>query len=139
MRPTFLDPVLMGLFGAMAFFAIATDLLQATGTTGGMSRDDWSMLPVPSRWLDAIDWWFAHDLLLKANPLWYRLMAVVSPTLYLPFVRFLITLPSLIAQYAAAIYAFIYKREWIRIPAICWATALVRGRSPSHERAFRGQ
>ena len=88
MRPTFLDPVLMGLFGAMAFFAIATDLLQALGSTGNMSRDDWSMLPVPGRWLDAIDWWFAHDLLLKANPLWYRLMAVVSPIVYLPFVRF---------------------------------------------------
>ena len=82
-----LDPLLIALFGAMAFFAIATDLLQAMGSTGNMSRSDWTILPVPEKWLNAIEWWFTHDRLLKANPLWYRLMAVISPTIYLPFVR----------------------------------------------------
>jgi len=130
-----LDGVLIGLFVAMAFFAISTDTLQSLGSTGGISRKDFHGMPIPDKWLDIIDWWLTHDLLLKANPLWYRLMAVVSPTLYLPFVRFDLhccASRTELRQYALAIYAIWNKKEWIRMPAICWATALVRPAVLSH-------
>jgi len=98
--------------GAAGFFAITVDLLQALAShkTGIIVADleDY----YPKFWLEQIDWWLQFDPLLKNNPLWYRVMAVVSPTIYLPF-------------YLAAIYAFIFQKEWIRIPAIMWSTALI--------------
>ncbi|XP_064392171.1 sigma intracellular receptor 2-like [Halichondria panicea] len=58
-------------------------------------------------------WWCeTYDPLVAHNPMWYETMAWFSPFLYTPF-------------YICAIYAFIYEKEWIRIPALLWAYGLL--------------
>jgi hypothetical protein len=59
----------------------------------------------PPEWIIKIflKWCEEVDPLLRANPLWYRTLAHISPVVYAPF-------------YVLAIYAFINEREWIKIP-----------------------
>jgi len=98
----------------MAFFSVTIDFPQAWGSTNGITRADYQRLPFPNFWLDVIDWWLDNDPLAKANPLWFRALAVVSPTLYLPF-------------YLFAIWAFITGQEFIRTPGIMWASCMLIG------------
>jgi hypothetical protein len=64
----------------------------------------------PPEWIIKIflKWCEEVDPLLRANPLWYRTLAHISPVVYAPF-------------YVLAIYAFINEREWIKIPGLCWS------------------
>ncbi len=52
-------------------------------------------------------WTIACDPLLARNPLWYWVIAILSPLFYFPF-------------YICGIFAFLFEREWIRDPAIIW-------------------
>ena len=59
--------------------------------------------------LALIHWWQkSFDPLLWARPAWYRATIWIDVLLFGPF-------------YAAAIYAFVRAREWIRIPSVLWA------------------
>jgi len=56
-----------------------------------------------------VHWWEkSFDPLLWARPAWYRATIWIDVLLFGPF-------------YAAAIYAFVRAREWIRVPSILWA------------------
>jgi hypothetical protein len=52
------------------------------------------------------------DLLLAANPFWIQLMLGVSTFVFAPF-------------YVVAIYALVKGRDWIHLPAIAFASAMV--------------
>lgn len=69
----------------------------------------WPLPPV----VDAIHWWGRNfDPLVLARPLWWRALIWIEVLLYGPF-------------YAVAIYAYVRRRDWIRIPSIMWATAML--------------
>ena len=54
-------------------------------------------------------WWEkTYDPLLWARPAWYRATIWIDVLLFGPF-------------YAAAIYAFVRGREWIRLPSVLWS------------------
>jgi hypothetical protein len=56
-----------------------------------------------------IHWWEqTYDPLLWARPAWYRATIWIDVLLFGPF-------------YAAAIFAFVRGREWIRVPSLVWA------------------
>ncbi|HVO18719.1 MAG TPA: emopamil-binding family protein [Anaeromyxobacter sp.] len=66
----------------------------------------------PGRLLALVHWWErTYDPLLLARPAWYRATIWLDVLVFGPF-------------YAVAIYAFTRGRDWIRIPAVIWATAL---------------
>lgn len=66
----------------------------------------------PARLLALVHWWErSFDPLLLARPAWYRATIWLDVLAFGPF-------------YAAAIYAFVRGREWIRIPAVVWAASL---------------
>ena len=69
----------------------------------------WPLPPV----IDAIHWWGrTFDPLVLARPLWWRTLIWIEVLFYGPF-------------YAVAVYAFARRRDWIRIPSIMWATAML--------------
>ena len=51
------------------------------------------------------------DTLLCVNPVWFRTMCFLPVFVYLPF-------------YFVGIYAFIFGKEWIRLPVYTWALLL---------------
>jgi hypothetical protein len=66
----------------------------------------------PAPLLALVHWWErSFDPLLLARPAWYRATIWLDVLAYGPF-------------YAAAIYAFVRGREWIRIPAVIWSASL---------------
>ncbi len=66
----------------------------------------------PAPLLALVHWWErSFDPLLLARPAWYRATIWLDVLAFGPF-------------YAAAIYAFVRGREWIRIPAFLWAASL---------------
>jgi hypothetical protein len=66
----------------------------------------------PAPLLALVHWWErSYDPLLLARPAWYRATIWLDVLAFGPF-------------YVAALYAFIRGREWIRIPAVIWASML---------------
>src|SRR5512138_402431 len=66
----------------------------------------------PALLLALVHWWErSYDPLLLARPAWYRATIWLDVLAFGPF-------------YAAAIYAFARGRDWIRIPAVIWASML---------------
>ena len=66
----------------------------------------------PARLLALVHWYeLSFDPLLVARPAWYRATIWLDVLLFGPF-------------YAVAIYAFVRGRDWIRIPAVMWATMM---------------
>jgi hypothetical protein len=66
----------------------------------------------PERLLALVHWWErSFDPLLIARPAWYRATIWLDVLVFGPF-------------YAAAIWAYVKGREWIRIPSIIWGTML---------------
>jgi len=98
------------------------DFLQAMGTSGHVHHQrthaDWDKDFKDWQWPPAFMfewfyWWCEEaDPLLMLNPLWYRIMAVLSPFAYLPF-------------YVVAIWAFVKGRNWIRLPGLVWSFCLL--------------
>jgi hypothetical protein len=61
---------------------------------------------------ELVHWWEkSFDPLLIARPAWYRATIWLDVLAFGPF-------------YAAAIWAYVKGREWIRIPSIIWGTML---------------
>lgn len=52
------------------------------------------------------------DALVMARPVWFKTAVWLELVVQLPF-------------YCAAIYAFLYRREWIRVPAVIYASSLL--------------
>src|SRR5512138_3859956 len=66
----------------------------------------------PARLLALVHWWEkSFDPLLLARPAWYRATIWIDVLAFGPF-------------YAVAIHAFVRGRDWIRIPAVIWASML---------------
>jgi hypothetical protein len=66
----------------------------------------------PAPLLALVHWWErSFDPLLLARPAWYRATIWLDVLAFGPF-------------YAAAIYAFVRGREWIRLPAVIWGAML---------------
>eukprot|EP00823_Brevimastigomonas_motovehiculus_P009380 TRINITY_DN9046_c0_g1_i1.p1 TRINITY_DN9046_c0_g1~~TRINITY_DN9046_c0_g1_i1.p1 ORF type:complete len:198 (-),score=38.50 TRINITY_DN9046_c0_g1_i1:274-828(-) len=62
--------------------------------------------------IDLVHWWGNNfDPVLLARPPWWMATIWIDALYFGPF-------------YAAAIYAFIKCKDWIRIPSIIWATAM---------------
>jgi hypothetical protein len=66
----------------------------------------------PAPLLALVHWWErTYDPLLLARPAWYRATIWLDVLAFGPF-------------YAAGIYAFTRGRDWIRLPAVIWASVL---------------
>jgi hypothetical protein len=71
----------------------------------------WPPRPV----IDAVHWWGSHfDPLLMARPVFFKVTIWLDNLLYGPF-------------YLIATYAYIKGREWIRLPSIIYAVAMIEG------------
>jgi hypothetical protein len=71
----------------------------------------WPPAPV----VDAIHWWGRNfDPLLMARPVFFKVTIWLDNLLYGPF-------------YLVAIYAYSKGREWIRLPSIIYAVAMIEG------------
>src|SRR5262249_62346096 len=67
----------------------------------------------PAPLVDLVHWWgHTFDPLLIARPPWWKATIWIDAVFFGPY-------------YAAAIYAYLKGREWIRIPSIIWASVLV--------------
>jgi hypothetical protein len=67
----------------------------------------------PPFMVDLVHWWGRNfDPLLMARPVWWRVIIGIDVVFFGPF-------------YVCAIYAFTKGREWIRIPSIIWASAML--------------
>ncbi len=67
----------------------------------------------PAPLLALVHWWeMSFDPLLLARPAWYRATIWLDVLVFGPF-------------YAAAIYAFIRGRDWIRLPCLIWGSMMV--------------
>lgn len=65
--------------------------------------------------IDAVHWWGSHfDPLLMARPVFFKVTIWLDNLLYGPF-------------YAVAIYAFVKGKEWIRLPSVVYAVAMISG------------
>ncbi len=66
----------------------------------------------PASLLALVHWYErSFDPLLLARPAWYRATIWIDVLAFGPF-------------YAAAVYAFVAGRDWIRIPAVIWASMM---------------
>ncbi len=71
----------------------------------------WPPRPV----VDAIHWWGNNfDPLLMARPVFFKVTIWIDNLLYGPF-------------YLVAIFAYIKGKEWIRLPSIIYAVAMIEG------------
>ncbi|WP_376796971.1 EXPERA domain-containing protein [Thermogemmatispora sp.] len=69
----------------------------------------------PRPMIDLIHWWGQHfDPLLMARPVFFKVTIWLDDLLYGPF-------------YLVAIYAYVKGREWIRLPSIIYAVAMIEG------------
>ncbi|HKS70617.1 MAG TPA: emopamil-binding family protein [Ktedonobacterales bacterium] len=69
----------------------------------------------PGPLVDLVHWWGrTFDPVLLARPVWWKATIWVDAVLYGPF-------------YAAAIYAFLRAKDWIRTPALVWAGMMLMG------------
>jgi hypothetical protein len=67
----------------------------------------------PRPFIDLVHWWGrTYDPLLMARPAFYRMTIWIDVLFFGPF-------------YAAALYAFIRGRDWIRVPAMVWSGAMI--------------
>ena len=59
-------------------------------------------------------YWYASsfDPIFLDTPLWLRVMCAIDAFVFGPF-------------YLVLIYAFVRRREWIRLPALCYVSAIV--------------
>ncbi|XP_062510089.1 sigma intracellular receptor 2-like [Corticium candelabrum] len=107
------DLLIVLVFTLFFLIAISIDLLQATSDENVAEEHVLDRMWPPESLRKLFFFWCNEvDSLLKANPLWYRTLALVSPVVYAPF-------------YVFAIYAFVNQREWIRTPGLCWSWGMI--------------
>jgi len=69
----------------------------------------WPPRPV----VDLVHWWGRNfDPLLMARPTWWKAIIAIDVVCFGPF-------------YVCAVYAFTKGKEWIRIPAVMWASVML--------------
>ena len=102
-----LDWVLLAFFVVnLGFITYIVDLEQIV--IADPAHFDYPAWP-PGPLVDLIHWWGNRfDPLQNARPAWWRATIWIDALLFGPF-------------YAAAIYAIVKGREWIRIPAFFWS------------------
>jgi hypothetical protein len=67
----------------------------------------------PHFMVDLVHWWGrTYDPLVLARPVWWKTTIWIDAVAFGPF-------------YAVAIYAFVRGRNWIRLPAIMWASCML--------------
>jgi hypothetical protein len=106
-----LDLLLVGFFGLnLLVITYLFDLEQVI--VADPSHFEYPVFP-PRFMLDLAHWWERNfDPLLWARPTWYQATIWIDLVGFGPF-------------YAVAIYAFTRGREWIRVPAIVWASVML--------------
>jgi len=63
--------------------------------------------------VDAVHWWGqTYDPVLMARPIWWKVTIWIDALCFGPF-------------YLVAIYAFLRRRPWIRVPALLWAATML--------------
>jgi hypothetical protein len=73
-----------------------------------VSKFDYPIWPLPFM-VDIVHWWGKNfDPVLMARPAWWKATIWIDAIFFGPF-------------YAAATYAFIKGKEWIRLPCFIWA------------------
>jgi hypothetical protein len=102
------DLVFLAFFVVNLFFiTYLFDIEQITVA----NATDMSHYPIwpPRQMVDLVHWYGNHwDPLLMARPAFFKATIWIDSVLFGPF-------------YAAAIYAFVKGRDWIRTPALVWA------------------
>jgi len=67
----------------------------------------------PARLVDLVHWWGrTYDPALLAREPWWRATIWIDALFFGPY-------------YAAAIYAFWKKKDWIRMPSVIWASVML--------------
>jgi emopamil binding protein len=101
------DWVLLGFFAInLGFITYVVDVEQLV--IADRFHFDYPAWP-PRAMVDLVHWWGDHfDPLLIARPPWWRATIWLDSLLFGPF-------------YAAALWAIVKGREWIRVPAIFWS------------------
>lgn len=107
-----LDLALLGFFWFnLLFISTVFDPEQLT-VADGRNMTAYPFWP-PAAVVDAAHWWGRNfDPLLLARPVWWKATIWLDVVGFGPF-------------YAFAIYAFTRGREWIRVPAIIWASVMM--------------
>jgi hypothetical protein len=102
-----IDWLILGFFVInLGFITYIVDLEQLV--IADRAHFEYPLWP-PHAMVDLVHWWGDNfDPLLNARPAWWRATIWLDALLFGPF-------------YAAAIWAIVKGREWIRIPAIFWA------------------
>ena len=105
-----LDVALVAFFAVNLFFTTYVVSLEQVVIADPFR---FSPPPWPPERLVALVHWYerSFDPLLLARPAWYRATIWIDVLLFGPF-------------YAAAIYAWVRGRDWIRIPAIIWSSMM---------------
>jgi hypothetical protein len=104
MRPTPFDSFLVFWFGLFAVSSLAFEPFIVFGVDLSTATDI-----VGRTW-----YWYARsfDPIFLDTPLWLRIMCGIDAFVFGPF-------------YLVLIYAFVRKRNWIRIPALLYGAAIV--------------
>jgi hypothetical protein len=104
------DVVFVAFFAVnLAFVTYIVDLEQLVIRDPG--RFSYPLWPPPPL-VDLVHWWGrTYDPLLLARPAFFRMTIWIDVLLFGPF-------------YAAAVYAFVRGRDWIRLPAVLWSGAM---------------
>jgi hypothetical protein len=101
------DWLLLGFFAINFFFiTYIVDIEQLT-----IADPDHFTYPIwpPAIFVDLVHWWGRNfDPCLMAREPWWRATIWIDAVLFGPF-------------YAAAMYALVKGKEWIRVPAFVWA------------------
>jgi len=102
-----LDWIVLAFFVInLGFICYIVDLEQLV--IADPARFDYPLWP-PRALVDLVHWWGNRfDPLLSARPPWWRATIWIDVLLFGPF-------------YAAAIYAIVRGKEWIRVPAFFWS------------------
>jgi hypothetical protein len=101
------DFVFVGFWAINLFFiTYIVDLEQLV--IADPSRFDYPVWPLPCM-IDMVHWWARNfDPVILARPAWWRMTIWIDVIGFGPF-------------YAAALFAFIKGKNWIRVPALVWS------------------
>ncbi len=108
-----LDWAFIGFFVVNLFFITyivdVEQLVIADPTPGRFSYPLWP----PSLFVDLVHFWGrTYDPVLLARPPWWRATIWIDSLFFGPY-------------YAAALYAFLKGKNWIRLPSVIWAAVMM--------------
>jgi hypothetical protein len=105
------DRLLIGFFALnLGFITYIVDLEQLV--IADPSHFSYPLWP-PARLIDLVHWWGrTFDPVLLARPTWWKATIWIDALFFGPF-------------YAVALWAFIKRKNFIRIPSIIWASVML--------------